>query len=373
MGDAAIHLFRGALSPPAIEAAQDVLRSGQIASGPKVASFERAFGELIDSPHVVTTNDMSNALMLALHLAGVGVGDDVLTLAFSCLSSNSPISHVGANAVWVDIVPDSASMSVKDLRRAITPRSKALMLYHVAGYPGPTNEILDLCRARGIVVIEDCNNALGARWHGKPVGRVGDYAVHSFYPNRQINAIEGGALTCPDEATAQRARSLRRFGIDAANFRDQLGEINANVDIPELGWSATFNQLNAAVGLAHLPELAEQSRRTRANAAFLRDAIRGLPGIRAVEALPGAEPAYWGFLILAERRDHLLSILKSHSVHASRLHQRNDSYSGFNAARRLLLGTGALMDQLLALPCGWWLSEVEMLRIAALLRRACAA
>lgn len=373
MNLAPIRLFHGAVSPAAEQAAQTVLRSGQIASGPKIAEFEQAFGELIGHPHVVTTSDMSSALTLALHLAGVGPGDEVLTLAFSCLSSNSPIARLGAKPVWVDIDPATASMSVEDVRRAITPRCKALLLYHVAGYPGPTREITALCRQHGIVVIEDCNNALGARIDAQAVGHLGDYAVHSFYPNRQLNAIEGGALVCPDQASAQRARHLRRFGIDSASFRDALGEINAHSDVPELGWSASLSQLNAAVGLAHLPDLTEQLRRTRANAALLRSAIQGLLGIKAVEALAGAEPAYWGFLILAQQRDALLATLKGQGIHTSRLHHRNDTYTGFAAESRPLPGTDVLMAQVLALPCGWWLDDADMHRLASALQQACVA
>ena len=368
-----IRLFHGAVSPAAEQAAQAVLRSGQIASGPKVTEFELAFGELIGRPHVVSTSDMSSALFLALHLAGVGPGDEVLTLAFSCLSSNSPIAQLGAKAVWIDIDPATASMSVEDVRRAITPRCKALMLYHVAGYPGPANEITALCRQHGIAVIEDCNNALGACIGAQAVGHLGDYAVYSFYPNRQLNAIEGGALVCPDHASAQRAQRLRRFGIDAGTFRDSLGEINAESDVPELGWSASLSQLHASVGLAHLPDLAEQIQRTRANSTLLRAATEGLNGIKAVEAVDGAESAHWGFLVLAQRRDALLAALKGRGIHSSRLHHRNDTYTGFMTESRSLPGTDALMAQVLALPCGWWLDDADINRLASALQRACAA
>ena len=373
MAGAAISLFHGALSHAAEQAAFAVLRSGQIASGPKVAEFERALAGRLGRPHLVTTSDMSSALVLALHLAGVGPGDEVLTQAFSCLSSNAPIARVGAKAVWVDMNPETASMSVEDLCKAITPRSKALMLYHVAGYPGPVREVLAVCRGHDIVVIEDCNNAMGALSDGQPVGKLGDFAVHSFYPNRQLNAIEGGALACPDEDSANRARRLRRFGINAATFRGPLGEINGDSDITELGWSAALNQLNASVGLAQLQNLAEQRRRTQANAELLSSAIQGLQGLKPVAALPGADPAYWGFLVLAQQRDALLATLKAQGVHASRLHHRNDSYSAFASPNRQLLGTDALTGQILALPCGWWLDETDMHRLAAMVQQACAA
>jgi len=365
-----IRLFQPAHSPQVEQTALEVLRSGQIASGGRVASFEAAIAALIGRPEVVTTDDMTSALMLALHLANVGPGDEVLTMAYSCLSSNSAVVRIGATPVWVDIDPATASMSIDDLKRAITPRTKAVMVYHVAGYPARMTEIAALCRECGIVVIEDCNNALGARLGNAPVGQIGDFAVYSFYPNRQVNAVEGGALACPSAAVSARARRLRRFGIDAAKFRDRLGEISPVSNVPEIGWSASLSNLNAAIGLAQLPALESQLRRTRDNAARLRDACTGVAGFVPVTAIPGAEPCYWAFLALADRRDERLSRLKKGGVHASKLHHRNDDYTGFAAHRRPLPGTDEFMSRVLALPCGWWLADEEMDRLIEQLRRA---
>lgn len=366
-------LFHAAHSAEMESAALDVLRSGQIASGPKVAEFEERFGEVIGRGHVVCTNDMSSALMLALHLAGVGHGDEVLTLAYSCLSSNAPIALLGAKAVWVDIDPESASMSVEDFERALSPRTKAAMLYHVAGYPGPAAQIAKLCKERGIVLIEDCNNALGAAQSDVSVGQIGDYAVFSFYPNRQINAVDGGALACPDDATAQRARRLRRFGINTRTFRDRLGEIDSASDIPEVGWSASFNHLGAAMGLTQLPLLSGRLARTRSNALQLRNQLSGSARVRPIASQAGGEPAYWGFLMLVAERDQLLAALKVRGIHSSRLHHRNDDYSGFSAAKRSLPGTDQFMSQVLALPCGWWLTDEQLDDLVQAVRGACRA
>ena len=368
-----VALFHAAHSAEMESAAVDVLRSGQIASGPKVAEFEARFGDVIGRDHVVCTNDVTSALMLALHLAGVGHGDEVLTLAYSCMSSNAPIALLGAEAVWVDIDPESAAMSVEDFQRALSPRTKAAMLYHVAGYPGPAAQIAKLCKERGVVLIEDCNNALGATQSGVSVGQIGAYAVFSFYPNRQINAIDGGAIACPDDATARRARRLRRLGIDAASFRDPLGEIAPESDIAEIGWSASFNQLSAALGLAQLPLLEERLARARHNAQRLREQLGGLARLRPIAPRQGAVPAYWGFLTLAEGRDTLLGTLKRNGIHASRLHHRNDDYSGFGARRRALPGTDRFMSQVLALPCGWWLEDGQLDDLVGILRDECSA
>lgn len=363
-----VRLFKPAWSPAAEDAALAVLRSGQIASGPHIDEFQHELARLVGRAHMVCTNDMTSALVLSLQLAGVGPGDEVMTLAYSCMSSNSAITRVGAKPVWVDIDPETASLSVTDLARALTPRCTAVTLYHVAGYPGPAEAVAAFCHERGLSFIEDCNNALGATLSGVPVGRFGDYAVYSFYPNRQINAIEGGAMACPDADTAARAMRLRRFGIDGRSFRDSSGEINAASDISEVGWSAAFSQLHAAVGLAQLPARSAQLARTRALATRMKAQLTGIPGLQTVAISPGADPAYWVLLLLVAQRDRLLAALKRRGIDCTKLHQRNDKYSGFGAALRPLPGTDRFMDQVLGVPCGWWLSDEDADHVTAAIR-----
>lgn len=355
-----IDLFHPVRLPEMETVALDVLRSGQIASGPKVVALEKAFSTVAGREHIVSTSDLTSAVLLALHLAGIRAGDEVATIAFSCLQSNSPIARLGARPVWIDIDPATMSMSVEDLATKLTSSVKAVMVYHVAGYPSDTRRIATLCRDRGIPLIEDCNNAIGATVDGRPVGVVGEYAVYSLYPNRQINGIDGGMLATPDPATKARATCLRRFGVDATSFRDARGEISPNSDVPEIGWSSALNNLNAAVALSQLNTLSERTGRTKATAAQLAGALGGLRRLRLVQPIPGAISACWGFLVLSEHRDAMLEHLKAHGIKSSIFHQRNDWYTGFGAPRADLPGTELVMNQLLALPCGYWLTDAQI-------------
>ncbi len=360
MNASSIDLFH-AIHLPAMEAAaQDVLRSGLIANGPKVDEFERAFSTIAERDYIVSTNDLTSAVMLALHLAGVRVGDEVATLAFSCLQSNSPITRLGARPVWIDVDITNMSMSLEDLAAKLTTSVKAVIVYHIAGYPANVEHIAALCRDRRIPLIEDCNNAIGALLNGHPVGTVGDYAVYSLYPNRQINGIDGGMLATPDAKTALRATQLRRFGINAQSFRDKRGEINQESDVAEIGWSAALNNLNAAVALAQMTSLEERTTRTQVVAARLREGLMGFKRLRPVQPVAGGVPAYWGFLVQSEQRDALLDHLKARGVKSSLLHQRNDWYSGFGTPREHLPNTARVMREMLALPCGWWLSNEQL-------------
>lgn len=342
----------------------EVMRSGRVASGPYIAEFEAGLAELTGHDHVVTTVDMTSAMQLALHLAGVRPGDEVLSTAFACLATNSAIAQCGATPTWVDVLPGSVEIDINDVARKIGPSTKALILYHVAGYPGPAGELAALCRKRGIALIEDCDNALGARRDDTRVGLAGDYAVYSFYPNRQINCTEGGALACRNADDAARARRLRRFGIDGGTFRGKNGEINPSSDVPEIGWAITMNNLCAAIGTTQLNSVTDRLAATRKNAATLHAALTGVPGIVPVPVAYGAEAAYWVFLVLADHRDAILSALKQTGVMCSSLHQRNDMYSGFNAPLPANLpATTQLQERILALPCGWWLQPADIGRI----------
>lgn len=353
------------------QAATQVLHSRQIAAGPQVPLFEREFGELVGQSHVVTVNDMSNALQIALRLAGVEPGDEVLSSTFACLSTNAPVAMVGAQSRWVDVDPATGSMAPEALRRAITPRAKAVIVYHLAGYPARIAEIAAICDEHGLTLIEDCDNALLANIDGRPVGSWGDFAIYSFYPNRQINASEGGAIACRRPEDAQRARRLRRYGIDMASFRDAWGEITPRSDITEIGFAATLNQLCAALGRCQIAGVRARIDATRHNAEVLAQRLKSIPNIEPVPVTEGARPAYWALLLRVRQRDAVMHQLKTAGVQCSTLHLRNDLYTAFGGPADLP-GTAAFTAQVLAVPCGWWLSEPELERIVTSLQTAAA-
>ena len=350
--------------------ATQVLRSGQIASGTHVQQFEDQFGVLIGSSNVITVNDMSNAIQIALKLAGVQENDDVLTTAYACMSTNAPIAIAGAHPIWVDINPLTGGMDPLSLERSITAASKAVLLYHPSGYPAEVDRIAEICKKHNLKLIEDCDNSLLARAGGRLTGSFGDYAIYSFYPNRQINATEGGALVCKDSSDVIRAKKLRRYGIDMSTFRNVTGEINPYSDIPEIGIAATFNNLCAAIGKTQLNSVPARIDSSRSVAKRLAAGIAGLHGISAIEPLPDTEPSYWSFLLLVENRDRLMEILKEAGVQCSKLHHRTDHYTGFKQYLHDLPGTTKFMSHVLAIPCGWWLSNNQVDYIIEVLKNS---
>jgi dTDP-4-amino-4,6-dideoxygalactose transaminase len=359
-----VPLFRVHHTPRMETNVLEVLRSGAIAAGGYLERFSRAFGDLAGQATVVTTNDMANAMQIALRLAGAGPGDEVLTTAFACMSTNAPIAMVGARPAWVDLDPHTATLDLDALKRACTPRCRALILYHVAGYPGPAAQAQAFCQERGIALIEDCDNALLATVDQRQVGHWGQFAVYCFYPNRQINASEGGALACRRAEDGERALRLRRLGIDLKAFRTPDGEIDPRCDIPEIGWAAPLNNLCSALGLEQIPTVAERVAAARGNARRYGELLAGSERVRPIAPLPGADPSYWGYLVRARDRDALLAALKEAGVGASRLHYLNTRYTGFAAPVPDLPGSRELMDSVLALPCGWWLDPQDVSYVA---------
>lgn len=352
-------------------AALSVLRSGQIASGQYVKKFEQEFGELIGQPNVVSTIDMTSALFLALHLAGVRQGDEVLTTPFACLSTNSAIAQIGAQAIWVDSAPGSVDMNVADMESKITERTKAVILYHVAGYPGPAREIAAICKERGIFLIEDCDNALFAERDSEKVGSHSDFSIYSFYPNRQINTTEGGALVCRNPELAKSARQLRRFGINPENFRSSTGEINPLSDIPEIGWSISLNNLCSALGCAQLASVNSRRAQTKINAQKLIKVLHPIEGLTLVHDAITTTPAYWVLMFFVEQRNKVLESLKQKGISASIVHQRNDVYSCFGGQQNSKLpNIEFIQNHVIAVPCGWWLNEEQIQHIGSSVKAA---
>lgn len=345
-----------------------VWQSGNLASGPAVTELEERLGKYLGCSSVVALSDMTHALVLALQLAGVRAGDEVVTLAFNCMSSNAAIALARATPVWVDVDPSTMTVDIKDLASCITSRTKAVIIYHVAGYLTDLEGLRNFCDSHGLPLIEDANNALGANWQDRSVGTFGDYAVFSFYANRQVNGIDGAALVCPNSDLAERARRLRRFGIDSDNFRTSDGEIDPKLDVPEIGLPASLANVNAKLACLGFDDLDSRLEQSRKNFKCLSAAFEGDARLKFVNELPRARSAFWVALVRCSDRDRVMAKLKASGIQCSRLHQRNDRYTGFYARSRELPGTTTAEQQLLALPTGWWLSPVDIQRIIGSLR-----
>src|SRR6266850_6139745 len=190
-----------------------VLESAQFILGEEVAGFERDFARYCQTPECVAVNSGTSALHLALVAAGIGAGDDVITVPFTFVATVAAIGYTGARPVFVDIDPRSFTLDVAQLEAAITPRTKAVMPVHLYGQPADMDPILAIARKHGLVVIEDACQAHGAEYNGHRVGSLGDLGCFSFYPGKNLGACgEGGIVTTSNPKYADTMRMLRDWG-----------------------------------------------------------------------------------------------------------------------------------------------------------------
>jgi dTDP-4-amino-4,6-dideoxygalactose transaminase len=247
----------------------EVLRSGWLASGPKVQAFEQALSQYLDGRQVRTFTSATGGLEVALQACGIGSGDEVIVPAMTFVASANVVLRVGARPVLVDVDPETRNLDLKKVEAAVTPRTRALLPVHFAGLPVDLDALYALARRLNLRVIEDAAHAIGSRWRARKIGSEGDLVVFSFHPNKNLTTIEGGAISYSDPA-ATRPIELHRFhGLT----RDAVG----NMDVSLPGGKYNLSDVAACVGLGQLRRLEEfnSRRRTLAQRYFLL--LRALP------------------------------------------------------------------------------------------------
>src|SRR6266851_1355571 len=195
------------------EAVGRVLENAQFVLGPEVAAFEQEFARYQQASEAIALNSGTSALHLALLAAGVGPGDEVITVPFSFIATAASIEYAGAVPVFVDIDPVTFNMDAARIAAAITPRTRAIVPVHLYGQPADMDAILEVARRHNLVVIEDAAQAHGAEYKGRRVGAIGDIGCFSFYPTKNLGATgEGGMVVTNDPEYARKVRLLRDWG-----------------------------------------------------------------------------------------------------------------------------------------------------------------
>ena len=229
-----------------LAAIHGVLDSGQFTLGPEVQAFERSFAELCGASHGVGVNSGTSALHLALLAAGIGPGDEVITVPFTFMATASAIDYSGAVPVFVDIDPVSYTMDPRAIEAAITERTRAIIPVHLYGQPADMDPINEIARRHRLVVIEDACQAHAARYKGRPVGSLGDIGCFSFYPGKNLGAYgEAGIAVTNDDRHAHRLRLLRDWGAEK-KYEHVLKGYNYRMDaIQGAGLNVKLRHLSA--------------------------------------------------------------------------------------------------------------------------------
>jgi dTDP-4-amino-4,6-dideoxygalactose transaminase len=343
----------------------EVLNSGQVASGPNVAKFEDLFRVYLGNPYVTTNGDISTALTICLFQAGVRPGDDVIMSPLACLATSCPVRNLFANIRWCDVDPMTGNIDPDDLSKRITRKTKAIVVYHWAGNPADLEAIHAVARSHNIAVIEDAGEALGAEYGGKKIGATGsDFTVFSFYPNRHLSTIDGGAIACAREEDFEKLRWLTRYGIHQPSFRTADGEINPESDIPIAGWNSYMSHVAATIGVAQMERLPSIISRFQENGLYYDESLSAASDITILKRSPNSRSAYWVYTFLAQDRDNLLLRLRQKGVQASKVHLRNDIYSCFGSGIENLPGVNHFASNCISIPSGCWVGTEERKFIA---------
>jgi dTDP-4-amino-4,6-dideoxygalactose transaminase len=255
MGDLHIPFARPSIDDDDVAAVVDSLRSGWLTSGPNVRALEGELAAYCGASYVNVVNSCTAAMHLALAAWGVGPGDEVITSPYTFSATGNVIVHTGATPVLADIRERDANIDPEQVEGAVTPRTKAIMPVHFAGEPCDMDALLGIARRHGLKVLEDAAHAVGAAYHGRKVGSVGDAAAFSFYANKNMTTAEGGAVASDDEELSERVRVLTLHGMtrDAWNRYDAGG--SWKYDIVEFGFKDNLPDLGAALGRAQLRKL----------------------------------------------------------------------------------------------------------------------
>jgi len=276
-------------------AVEEVFLTGRFVLGPANEAFEKALAGTLGVRHAVGVSSGTDALLVALMALGVGPGDEVVTSPFSFFASAGVVARLNARPVFVDIEPGTFNMDASRLEAALTPRTKAIQPVHLYGQSADMNPILAIAARRGIPVLEDACQAIGATYEGRAAGTLGTMGAFSFYPTKNLGAAgDAGAVATDDDAMALSLRSLRLHGSTATYFHDRVGG-NFRLDA-----------LQAAVLNAKLPHLAGWNERRRGIAAryaeLLADAVRAERIVLPAE-VPGRRHVYHQYVVRVADRD----------------------------------------------------------------------
>lgn len=262
------------------DAAAAVIRSGWVSQGPKVKEFEDMFAEYVGSKYAIATTSCTTALHAALVVSGIGPGDEVIVPSLSFIATANAVVHAGAKPVFADIDPETCNVTAETIKKVTTPKTKAVMPVHQMGLPVDLDPIMDLCKKRGFVLIEDAACAIGSEYKGKQIGGHGNTACFSFHPRKIITTGEGGMITTEDPSIAEKLRRFRHHGMSVSDFERHSLKTVIIEEYPELGYNYRMTDIQAAIGIEQLKRLPTIIKRRREIANAYGRELRSIKCIR---------------------------------------------------------------------------------------------
>jgi dTDP-4-amino-4,6-dideoxygalactose transaminase len=360
------------------EAVAEVIASGWVTQGPRVARFEEAFAAAQQAAHAVAVSNCTTALHLALKVAGVGPLDDVIVPSFSFIATANAATYVGARTVFADVEPETGNVSERTIAAALTSATRAVIVVDQGGMPVDLEPIRTLCDPLGITVIEDSACGAGSTYRGRPVGAGAEMAAWSFHPRKILTTGEGGMLTTRNAEWAGRARQLREHAMSVSANDRHAALLAPAEEYLEVGFNYRMTDMQAAVGLVQLGRLHEAVTRRREIVAGYQAALSRIDGLRFIrdpEYGTSNFQSFWVEVLPSFRlgREQLLERLARDGISARRgimASHRQPAYAGRDTGGADLSVTERLTDNTVILPVYHQLTPGEQSRVIRSIRLA---
>ncbi|CAD7811164.1 UDP-4-amino-4-deoxy-L-arabinose--oxoglutarate aminotransferase [Chryseobacterium aquaeductus] len=336
-----------------------ILNSGQLSYGKYGREFESSLVNFIENNKIITTATYNQALLMVLSILDLKPGDEIIASPVSCLASNQPFAVKGLIIKWIDVDPLTSAMDVSQLKRLITPNTKAIFNNIFCGFAGELKDVYEIGKEYGLPVIDDCIEGFGTKYNEKYIGNTGaDLTVYSFQTVRLPNTIDGGAISFRSEKLYEKAKLIRDYGIDRSNFRLSNGEINPECDIYLEGYGATMSELNSYIGLKQMEVINDLFEIQTKNAKNWDEFCSNKSDVNSLKIHKDCKPNYWIYGVLAENKLDFIAEMKQAGYYATGVHVNNNIYSIFKN-KIDLSGVNEFMKKFVAIPSGWWVDTAK--------------
>lgn len=321
---AMIPVARPYIGPEEEQAVIEVLRSGWVTQGPRVAEFEQKFSDYIGCDYSVAVSSCTTALHLALLASGIGPGDEVICPSLSFIATANSIAYTGATPIFGDIDLATYNLDPTRLVEAISPRTKAILIVHQIGLPAEMNELLAVAAEHGLTVIEDAACAIGSEYDGKLIGKpLGTMACFSFHPRKILTTGEGGMITTSDAKLAERLRRLRQHAMSLSDVVRHNAKQISSETYDEVGFNFRMTDMQAAIGVTQLGRLADFLKRRRYLAARYTGALQHLPWLQTPVVPLNCRHNYQSYMVrllgdFAAKRDAIMQELLQKKISTRR-------------------------------------------------------
>lgn len=330
-----INFFNTYIDKSALKKISSIFRTTFISEGKMVKEFEFQLIKKLGLKNPIAVNSGTSALHLALDLAEVRDGDEVITTPQTFVATALAILYQKAKPVFVDIQYETGNIDPKKIEEKITKKTKVIMIVHWGGYPCDMDEINNIAKKYKLIVIEDAAHALGAMYKNKPIGTISPLTCLSFQAIKHVTTGDGGAVCCLDPKLARKGYSKRWFGIDRLNTKASiLGE--RQYDISEIGYKYHLNDYGAVLGLANLSGFKERLSKRRKVAQYYNQCLTDIPGITRFQYKSDRQSSYWLYGLHVEKRNDFIKALSKRGVPTTVVHQRIDRNSIFGGITKKL-------------------------------------